>query len=276
MLRIVTDSTCDLTDEQAKQYGIDAVAKLYVIFGKQSFQDGVTITKEQFYGLLKSNPNFPTTSQPSVGDFVSIYERFKGDQIVSVHISRDLSGTIASAEAARDLVGGDITIVDSRNVNAGLALLVLEAIEQARKGATPAQIKAHVESLAPRTHLNFALETLENLRRGGRIGGAQALLGSVLQFKPIITIKEGRVEPLERVRTMSKVVARLKEIAMQDLNGRKGMRVAFMHTAARGSADELSRSFCAENDVNESLMVEAGPVVATHAGPGAVGIAYIA
>lgn len=276
MVRIVTDSTCDLTDEQAGQYGIAAIAKLHVLFGKQSFQDGVTINNEQFYRLLKSDPNFPTTSQPSVGDFVSIYERFKGDSIVSIHVSRDLSGTLASAEAARDLAGGDITIVDSRNVNAGLALLVIEAANLASQGSTAVQIKTQIETLVPRTHLNFALETLENLRRGGRIGGAQAFLGSVLQFKPIITIKEGRVEPLERVRTMNKAIARLKDIAAQDLKGGRDTRVAFMHTAAPSSAEELRRAFCAENNVKETVMVEAGPVVATHAGPGAVGIAYIA
>src|SRR5437867_4047088 len=120
MIRIVTDSTCDLNQEQASQIGIAAIARLYVRFGTKTFQDGTTINNEQFHTLLKTNPNFPSTSQPSIGDFVQIYEQFRGDQIISIHISGDLSGTFASAQAARDMVGGDITVIDTRNVNAGL------------------------------------------------------------------------------------------------------------------------------------------------------------
>jgi DegV family protein with EDD domain len=275
MVRIVTDSTCDLSEEQARAIGIAAVAKLYVRFGTKSFQDGVTITNEQFVALLKTNPNFPTTSQPSVGDFTHIYEQFKGEPIVSIHVSRDLSGTLASAEAAAAMVGGDITVIDSRNVNAGLALLVQQATQMAQQGAGVAEIKARMDELIPRTRLNFALETLENLRRGGRIGSAQAFLGSMLQFKPIITIKDGRVEPLERVRTMSKAVARLCDIAVQDLQGAQDPRVAFMHVAAPQAANDLRAAFRERCPLSAAMVIEAGPVVATHAGQGAVGIAYI-
>lgn len=275
MVRIVTDSTCDLSNDQASQLGVAAVAKLYVLFGDRTFQDGVTINNEQFYALLKSNPHFPSTSQPSVGDFVQIYERFKGEPIVSIHISRDLSGTLASAEAARDLVGGDITIIDSRNANAGLALLVIEAMRLAKTGASATQIKSHIDALIPRTRLIFVLDTLENLRRGGRIGNVQALLGSVLQFKPIITVKDGRLEPVERVRTMSKAVARLKDIAAQELHGKMEPQVVFMHASAPAAAEQLMEALCAQVKLREPFIIEAGPVVATHAGPGAVGISYI-
>ena len=275
MIRIVTDSTSDLTPAQAEQLGIAATASLYVRFGDDTYQDAITINRDQFHQLVKTHPSFPTTSQPSIGDFVKIYEQFKGDDIVSVHISRDLSGTIASAEAARDIVGGSITIIDSRNVNAGLVLLLIEACRLAQSGATPQQIKAHIDSLSPRTRLIFAVETLENLRRGGRIGNAQAFLGSMLQFKPVITLKEGKVEPLERVRTMPKAVARLKEIAAVDLNGQPYRRVCFMHAAAPSGAEALRSALASEVKLDETLIIEAGPVIATHAGPGAVGIAYI-
>jgi DegV family protein with EDD domain len=276
MVRIVTDSTCDLTHEQTKACGIDSVAPLYVIFGDKSFRDTITITTEQFHSLLKSDPNFPSTSQPSVGDFVQIYEQYKGDPIVSIHISRDLSGTIASAEAARDMVKADVTIIDSRNVNAGLALLVIEAVKLAKQGAAPAQIKKEIEALVPRTRLTFTLDTLENLQRGGRIGKVQAFLAGVMQFKPIITVKEGRLEPVERVRTSSKAVARLCELAMQDLAGKPSPKVAFMHTVSPGAAQDLMKMVGSQVELDNPLIIEAGPVVATHAGPGAVGIAYIA
>ncbi len=276
MVKIVTDSTCDLSKQQAEQYGLAAVAPLYVLFGKKTYQDGVTINNEQFYGQLKTNPSFPSTSQPSVGDFASIYRQFPGESIVSIHVSRDLSGTIGSAEAARELVGGDITIIDSRNVNAGLSLLVIAAAAMARQGATASEIRREIEALVPRTRLLFALETLENLRRGGRIGAAQAFLGSMLQFKPIIAVKDGRLEPVERVRTMSRAVTRLKEIAAQDLGSSAGHRIAFMHADAPAAAQELMAACGKEISIKEPVVIEAGPVVATHSGPGAVGIAYIA
>ena len=275
MVRIVTDSTCDLTAEQASQLGVDAIARLYVRFGKQTFVDGETINNQQFFVMMKDNPNFPNTSQPSIGDFTKIYEKFKGEPIVSIHISRDLSGTIASAEAAREIVGGDITIIDSRNVNAGLSLLLVEVARMARQGAMPVEIKARIDALVPCTRLIFGLDTLENLRRGGRIGAAQALLGGVLQFKPILTIKDGKVEPLERVRTMPKAMARLREIALNDLQNQSEPRVCFMHAGAPDLAKELMASTARHKPLKDPLLIEAGPVVSTHSGPGAVGIAYI-
>jgi DegV family protein with EDD domain len=275
MVKIVTDSTCDLAPDQVKQYGITAVANLHVVFGSRTFEDGVTITKPAFYELLKTDPNFPSTSQPSVGDFAAIYERLKGESIVSIHVSRGLSGTIASAEAAREMVGGDITIIDSRNVNAGLSLLVMQACRMAQSGANAAEIKAEIEARVPRTRLVFALETLENLRRGGRIGAAQAFLGGVLQFKPVIAIKDGRLEPVERVRTMSKAIGRLSEIAAQDLAAVPNPEVAYMHAAAPGGVADLQAACERLMSIKDSVVIEVGPVVATHSGPGAVGVAYI-
>ncbi|MCL4504752.1 MAG: DegV family protein [Chloroflexi bacterium] len=275
MVKIVTDSTCDLSKQQVEQFGLAAVARLYVRFGKKTYQDGVTIDNGQFYTMLKTNPNFPSTSQPSVGDFAHIYQTLKGEPIVSIHVSRDLSGTIASAEAARDMAGGDITIIDSRNVNAGLALLVITAAAMAQQGATAPQIKTEIESLVPRTRLIFVVETLENLRRGGRIGAAQAFLGGMLQFKPIIAVKGGHLEPVERVRTMAKAVTRLKEIAVQDLGGASERQVAFMHANAPSAAEGLMVACSQQLKLKEPVIIEAGPVVATHSGPGAVGLAYI-
>jgi DegV family protein with EDD domain len=275
MVRIMTDSTCDLTAEQASQLGIDAIAHLYVRFGNETFVDGVTLGPQQFITLLKENPNFPTTSQPSVGDFVKIYEQFKGDPIVSIHISRALSGTIASAEAACGQVGGDITVIDSRSLNAGLTLLLTEAARMARTGASAREIKERIESLVPRTRLNFALETLENLRRGGRIGAAQALEAEALQLKPLIAIKDGKVEPLERVRTTPKAIARLREIALADLHDQPEPQMCFMHVGAEARGRELMVSVMKEKAVRAPLLIEAGPVIATHLGPGTVGIGYI-
>ena len=275
MVRIVTDSTCDLMPDQARQLGIDAIAHLYVRFGEDSYVDGVTLDRQQFFSLLNENPNFPSTSQPSVGDFAQIYEQFRGDPIVSIHISRALSGTIASAEAARDLVQGDITIIDSRSLNAGMTLLLAEATRMARAGASARDIQARIESLVPRTRLNFALETLENLRRGGRIGAAQALEAGAMQIKALITVKDGKIEPLERVRTMPKAVARLCEIALNDLRDQPEAQMCFMHAGAEAQGRDLMASLMKEKTIRDPLLIEAGPVIATHLGPGALGIGYI-
>lgn len=276
MVRIVTDSNADLTPELAHDLGVAAIASTYVIFGDQSFRS-TEMPPAEFHAKLKSDPNFPKTSQPSVGDFVQIYERFKGDEVVSVHISRDLSGTYASAESAAITMGGDpaVTLIDTRTVSAAMALLVAEAARLAQAGAQPSEIKTHVESLIPRTRMHFVLETLENLKRGGRIGGAQALIGGVLQMKPILTIRDGRVEPLERVRTFGKAVARLKEIVLHDLDASRNPKVFFMHAAAPQLAEQMAAEVGAQLGIKAPVILEAGPAIATHAGPGAVGVGYI-
>jgi DegV family protein with EDD domain len=277
MVRIVTDSNADLTPQMAKQMGIEAVVSTYVIFGDKSFKS-TEMPSADFHAMLKSDPNFPKTSQPSVGDFVQVFEPFKGNDVVSINISRDLSGTIASAESASITLGGDpaVTIIDTRTVSAGMALLVLEGVKKARQGATPAEIKAHIESLAPQTRMHFVLETLENLKRGGRIGGAQALIGGMLQMKPILTIKDGKVEPLERVRTSGKAVARLKEIVLQDLKGQKEPRLCIMHAGAPELAKQVADDLARELGAQPPMILEAGPTIATHSGPGAIGVGYIA
>jgi DegV family protein with EDD domain len=277
MIRIVTDSNADITLDLARQIGIDDVVSTFVIFGDKSFKS-TEMTPADFHARLKSDPNFPKTSQPSVGDFVSIYEKYPDDEIVVVLISKDLSGTFASAESAALTIAGGarITLIDTRMVTAGEAVLVMEALRLAKEGATPAQIKAHVEALIPRARMHFVVETLENLKRGGRIGGAQALIGGVLQMKPILTIKDGKVEALERVRTSGKAVARLKEIVLADLKGKPDPKLVVMHAAAPELGKQMADELAKELGIAAPTVVEAGPAIATHAGPGAVGVGYIA
>lgn len=277
MIRLVTDSNADLTPDLARQLGIEAIVSTYVIFGDKSYRSA-DMAPADFHAKVKSDPNFPKTSQPSVGDFVQVFEKMKGDQVVAICVSRDLSGTIASAESAAQMMGGspEVTIIDTRQASAGEAVLVAEAAHLAKAGKSAAEIKAHVESLIPRARMHFVLETLENLKRGGRIGGAQALIGGVLQMKPILTIKHGRVEPLERVRTTGKAVARLKEIALQELNGKKDPRIYVLHTTSPEAAAQLAQEIGQALGVPAPTILEAGPAIATHTGPGALGIAYIA
>ncbi len=278
MIQIVTDSNSGITPAMAKEMGIAGVGATYVIFNGKSYRDSVEMQAEEFYQRLQAEPTLPTTSAPSVGDFEDIYQTLKGQEVVSLHISRQLSGTIQAAENAAQLLEGDpkVTLIDTRFVNAGQALLVVEALKLAKAGAGAAEIKEKIEALIPRMRMHILLETLENLKRGGRISNTSAFIGTLLQMKPILTIKEGKVEPLERVRTASKAIARLKEIVQHDLQGQDNPRVMMLHANAGAAVTQLAADVKQLLNLEYTpLSVEAGPSVGTHAGPGAVGIAYI-
>ena len=274
----MTDSNSGITPAMAQQLGIVGNGASYVNFGDKSYKDTIEISSDQFYEMLRTIPELPKTSAPSVGDFESIYSRLKGEEVVSIHLSRALSGTIQAAETAAGMMNGDprVTVVDTRSINVGQTLLVLEALEMAQAGRTAAEIKSQIESLVPRMRVNLVLETLDNLKRGGRISNTSAFIGSVLQMKPILTVLDGKVAPLERVRTHAKAIARLKEIAMQDLAGQTNPKVAFLHTNALAAAEAFKKDLSAQLNLKyDSLLLEAGPAVAVHVGPGALGLAYI-
>jgi DegV family protein with EDD domain len=278
MVKIVTDSNGGITPDMAAKLGIAGMGASYVSFGEKSYKDSIELSSAQFYEMLRSAPELPKTAAPSVGDFEEIYSTLKGEEVVSVHLSRALSGTIQAAETAAGLMEGDprIAIVDTRFVNAGQALLVLEGVELAKAGHTAAEIKNQLEALVSRVRMSFVLDTLENLKRGGRISSTSAFIGGLLQMKPILTLKDGKVEPLERVRTSSKALARLKEIALQDLAGKTNPKVIFFHANVPEAASAFKRDISAQLGLQyDALVLEAGPAVATHAGPGAIGVAYI-
>ena len=276
MIRIVTDSNADLSAEQARQLGVSGMGYSYVNFGDKSYRTQVELSNDQFQAMLKSNPIFPKTSAPSVGDYVDVYERLKGDEVISIHISRDLSGTIGSAETAMHMMNGDpkIEMVDTRMINAGQVLFVAEARRLIDEGANLAAVKAHLESLVSRCRMHILFDTLENLKRGGRVGSAQAFIGGLLNMKPILTIKGGKIEPLERVRTASKAVARLKEIVVSDLKDAPSPRLMVMHAAVPANAEQLAADLVGLLKIDKPMIIEAGPAVATHSGPGALGVAY--
>ncbi len=276
MIRIVTDSNADLSVEQARQLGVSGMGYSYVNFGDKSYRTQVELSNDQFQEMLKSNPIFPKTSAPSVGDYVDVYERLKGEEVISIHISRDLSGTIGSAETAMQMMNGDpkIEVIDTRMVNAGQVLFVAEARRMIDEGASLAAVKAQLESLVGRCRMHILFDTLENLKRGGRVGSTQAFIGGLLQMKPILTIKGGKIEPLERVRTASKAVARLKEIVTTDLKDAPSPRLMVMHAAAPANADQLAVDLAGLLKIDKPMIIEAGPAVATHSGPGALGVAY--
>lgn len=264
---VVTDSTSDFARPLAEAHSI-AVVPLTVTIAGRDYLDGIEIEADEFY--RRNQP--ATTSQPSPGRFAETYRRLleENDHVVSIHISQRLSGTYAAALQGAELVAPErIHVIDSTVVSMPLGLLVLAAARLARQGATAAEIEHRVAELASSMSVYFVVATLENLRRGGRIGSASALLGSVLQVKPVLTIRDGEVAPLDRVRTFDRALGRVLELARSADRG-QGLCAIVGHAAAADSARKLASEL---EGISESLLVQPlGPVVGAHAGPGTVGV----
>lgn len=264
---IVTDSTADLPRALTEEHGITVVPLTVIVEGRE-YLDGVEMTAAEFY-----ERNAPaTTSQPSPGRFAEAYERLleDHDEVVSLHISESLSGTYAAAVQGADAAGGDrVHVIDTRLVSMPLGLVTLAAARLAAAGDGAGAVEDRVRQLSAAADVFFVVATLENLRRGGRIGGAAALLGSVLQMKPVLSIRDGEVVPLERVRTLDRALARVIELIRASDRGH-GICAIVGHAAAEEHADRIAAAI---EPICETLLIQPlGPVVGAHAGPGTVGV----
>src|SRR5437660_7389124 len=218
-IRIVTDSTADIPQEKAQTIGI-TVVPLTAFFGEEAYLDGVELDNAGFYRKLQVSKASPRTSQPSPAAFQEAYKKLISEEagaILSVHLSSKLSGTYQSACNGRDSLSEDMTkipidIVDSENVSLAMGVPIMQAAEEARQGLGLEEIKAHLLDRLSRTRLLFVLDTLEYLKRGGRIGGAKALLGNMLSVKPVLSLKNGEVVAVERPRTRSKAYTRIAQL----------------------------------------------------------------
>lgn len=277
MIRLVTDSTTQLPAGAAEQYGIVVIPQIVIIEG-ESYRDGIDITAEEFYNRLPQVSSLPTTTQPSPGDFQRIYQRLadEGADIISIHLPETLSGTLNSARQAAAMVEGPrITVVETPWLSAAQGFIVLEAARAIEAGSSYDEVLELIEELKPRQNLIFALDTLEYLQKGGRIGGAQAFVGSLLRIKPILYLKDGRIEPLDRVRTWARVPDRLLSLMADMLGPGEGpLGVGVIHARAEEKAAQLEEEIYRRFDVAELFTSEIGPVVGTHTGPGALGIAF--
>jgi DegV family protein with EDD domain len=268
---VVTDSTADLPPRLAAERGITVVPLTVTVDGT-SYLDGVQISPAEFYRVQAASESLATTSQPSPGRFEEAYRRLLADHeaVVSVHISEKLSGTCASARQGAELAGAaKVTVIDTEMVSMPLGLLALAAADLADRGAGAAEVVELVERLRARVGVFFMVASLENLRRGGRIGRASALVGSMLQVKPVLTIQDGLVTPLERIRTQERALSRIRDLARQ-MDAGRGICAIVGHASAEDAARKLAGGL---EDVAETLLIQAvGPVVGAHAGAGTVGI----
>ena len=279
---ILTDSTGFATLEASRNLPLFYIP-LHIIWGEETFLDNVNITNDEFYEKLKTSKVTPTTSQPSPAAFRDIYTNLidQGYDILSIHIASKLSGTIDLAIQARNMLpGANIEIVDSYTTSLALGFQTLAAARLAAQGATLKECKIEAERARDHSGILFVLNTLEYLHRGGRIGGAQAFMGTLLNLKPILEVRNGRVEAVERVRTAAKARERMVELFFERIDqSRCPIRIATLYADSPIDAQNLmdqARQRFGVTDVAETILARVAPVLGVHSGPGALGIAYLA
>ena len=274
--RIITDSLSDITSDMASEYGI-TVVPLTVLFGHEAYLDRVTISAEEFYRRLVEGNIWPTTTQPTPAAFAEVYNRLaeKGDDVLVVTLSSKLSGTYQSAVGAKPLVkkSYQIEVIDSETVAMGLGLIVIAAAKQAKQGAKLKELVEFVHRAKARSHFVTYFDTLKYLAKGGRIGKARGLLGSLLSVKPILTVREGEMAPITRVRSMGAGLEYVYNFA----NGYAGKieAMAIEHTTTVTEADALAdrvNAFFPKEQIYRSMV---SPVLGTYGGPGAFALTVL-
>ncbi|MGX1901180.1 DegV family protein [Thermolongibacillus altinsuensis] len=274
-VKIVTDSTVDLPKEVIDQLQIHVIPLSFTIDG-ETYLDGVDITPEQFMKKMREAEELPKSSQPSTGQFLEVYDRLgsEGYEIVSIHMTGGMSGTVRSAESAAAMTNANVTVVDSRFISIALGFQVVEAAKMAQQGKTVQEIIQHLDQIRANTNLFVTVDTLENLVKGGRIGRGKALIGSLLNIKPIASLADGVYTPVAKVRSHSQMVKYLTNQFIQDTKGKKIKRVGIAHADALDLAERLKQAIFEATGFSEIEIMYTTPIISTHTGPGALGFMY--
>ena len=274
-VKIVTDTLSDITGDLAKELDL-TVIPLYVRFGEEIFRDRVEITSEQFYQRLVYEDIFPSTTQPTPNDFLAVYEELakETDEILVIVVSSKLSGTYQSATQAKGMLTSKcrINIVDSLSVAMTQGLIVIAAANAVKKGANLDEATEFAQKAVPRSHLAAYFDTLKYLAKGGRIGKAQGLLGAMLSVKPILTIKDGEMAPLTRVRSLN---AGFDYLYNTVASSGKIEYLAVEHATTPGDADKLAERFDDIYPKEKIYRSTISPVIGTYAGPNALAVSYL-
>jgi len=278
MTVIVADTTCGLPRDLLERRGIPFVPQV-VIFGDEAYHDVTELDTLEFLKKLKASPVLPKTAAPEPTLYYAIFDkaREQGQSVIVVAPSAKLSGTVRSAEvAAQEYPGMDIRIIDTLTVSCNLGSLVLMADDMSKSGKSPDEVERAIRELIPRGRLYFVVDTLEYLAKGGRIGGAKALLGELIQIKPILAICDGQAAAYEQQRTRKRSLARLVEIVESQCPKSESAHLAVLQVAAEQEAAELAADLKSRMNVPEVPIYQLPPVIVVHAGPGAMGVGFFA
>lgn len=279
-IALVTDSTAYIPAELVQQYNLTVTPQV-LIWGEETFEDGVDIQPDEFYTRLKTAKVMPSTSQVSPATMKSTFENLieKGFDVLGIFISSKLSGTIQSAIQAKGMMekaGEKVTFVDSNSTAMAMGFQVLAVARAVADGANLDDAVALAEKAREHTGVYFAVDTLEFLHRGGRIGSAKRFLGTALNVKPVLAVIDGRVEPVEQIRTKKKALDRVFELVSEQTKGKTPVRLATLHANAADEARALLDQAAKQLGSVETVFSEVSPVIGTHAGPGTIGLAYMA
>lgn len=276
---LVTDSTSYIPQDMVEKYNITVIPQV-LIWGEETYRDGIDIQPEEFYNRLSKASVMPSTSQAMPSAFINVFNELlnKDQEVLAVLISEKLSGTLASAIQAKSMLpeGAPVELVDSKTTSMAMGFLVLEAARAAEEGASLSEIKEFVEKNLDKTGIFVTVDTLEFLHRGGRIGGGARFLGAALNIKPILELVDGKLEACERVRTRSRALNRVVELVEERIGGRKPIHLASLHANCPEDAKLVVDRLNERLEVKENLVSTVSPVVGTHVGPGTVGIAFLA
>lgn len=276
-IRIVIDSTSDVTDEIIEKYNLKMVP-LTVNFENESFLDKVELSSSEFFEKLEKSEKLPTTSQVSPGAFVEAFSEIllEGDQIIGIFLASEFSGTYDSARIAKDMIGSDnIRIIDSRSVCLGTFSLILEAIKLVNEKKTIDQIVAELEATKDKVVAIAGLDTLKYLEKGGRLSKGQAVVGSILNIKPVIEIKDGKLAVIEKVRGKNKTIKWIDEWIEKNNYDLSDKTVLLFHARSYDQLKVLRETIEEKYKIKEIIEQEIGPVIGTHAGPGVLGVSFL-
>ncbi|MCA1030381.1 DegV family protein [Bacillus timonensis] len=274
-IKIVTDSTVDLSNEQIEAYNLEVVPLSISIDG-DTYLDRVDITPSEFIEKMALSKELPKSSQPAIGSFVEVYNRLTADgsDVISIHMSSDLSGTFRSAQSAAEMVDGNVSVVDSRFISKAMSFQVIEAAKMASEGNQVDDILFKLKEIQKNTRLFVIVDTLENLVKGGRIGKGKALLGSLLNIKPIAILEDGVYAPITKVRSHSQIVKYLTKRFLEDVSNKSLKDVGIVHADGEQLANKLRQSLLDVSDCHLIDVEETTPIISTHTGRGAIGFMY--
>ncbi|MDM5331346.1 DegV family protein [Neobacillus sp. CF12] len=274
-IKIVTDSTMDMTMEQAELLGV-VVVPLSVTINGETYLDRVEIQPEEFMETMKGLKELPKSSQPSAGTFLEVYDRLgeEGYEVISIHMTGKMSGTIRSAESAAQMTKTKVSVVDSKFISMALQFQVREAAEMAKQGKSLEEILERLDIVRENSKLYLMIDTLENMVKGGRIGKGKAFIGSLLNIKPIASLEGAEYNPVAKVRSHSQVVKWLAKQFAEDVQGKTVKRVGIVHAEALELATKLKNSIIDLTGYNDISVDYTGPTISTHTGPGTIAIMY--